>query len=140
MPEPEKVQKRSQKYKAFIIKEGICKKKLLRHKKRCGGSERKLIDRNEERFRQLSEKVDKNKMADAEIAAEHQGLQAGEERRGRYAAQAVDCCLETMVEQIFAREADQARSQFDAMCQMFLKTFEAWTPSAQMAGKKEEEQ
>ena len=34
----------------------------------------------EERFRQLSDKVDKNKLADAE-AAELQGLQAGGQRR-----------------------------------------------------------
>ena len=42
---------------------------------------REEIDRNEERFRQLSDKVDKNKMVDAEMAAELQGLQTGEERR-----------------------------------------------------------
>ena len=41
---------------------------------------REEIDRNEERFRQLSDKVDKNEMADAEMTAEIQGLQAGEER------------------------------------------------------------
>ena len=40
------------------------------------------IDRNEERFRQLSDKVDKNKVVDAEMTAELQGVQAGEERRG----------------------------------------------------------
>ena len=41
-------------------------------------------------------------MVDAETEAELQGLQAGEERRGSNASQAVECCLETMVEQIFA--------------------------------------
>ena len=39
------------------------------------------IDWKEERFRLLSDKVDKNIMADAEMEAELQGLQAGEERR-----------------------------------------------------------
>ena len=40
------------------------------------------IDWKEERFRLLSNRVDKNRMADAEMEAELQGLQAGEERRG----------------------------------------------------------
>ena len=39
-------------------------------------------DRNEERFLQLSDRDDENKMADAEMAAELQRLQAGEEKRG----------------------------------------------------------
>ena len=65
-------------YKAFRIKEERCKKKVLQHKRRCGRSERK-IDRKEERFPQLSDKVDKYIMVDAAMAAELQGLQAGEE-------------------------------------------------------------
>ena len=44
--------------------------------------------------------------------------------------------METMVEQFFAVGADQARSKFDAMCQVFFKKFEAYTPSAQMPAKK----
>ena len=75
---------------------------------------REEIDRNEERFRQLSDKVDKYIMVDAAMAAELQGLKAGEERRGSNASQAVDCCMETMLEQFFAVGADQARSKFDA--------------------------
>ena len=63
---------------------------------------REEIEWKEERFTQLSDKVDKNTMADAETETELQGLQAGEERRGSNASQAVECCLETMVEQIFA--------------------------------------
>ena len=43
--------------------------------------------------------------------------------------------METMVEQFFAMGADQARSKFDAMCQVFLKKFEAYAPHAQMPGK-----
>ena len=81
---------------------------------------REEIDREEERFRQLSDKVDEYRMVDAEMAAQFQGLQAGEERRGSNASQAVGCCMETMVEQFFAVGADQARSKFDAMCQFFL--------------------
>ena len=60
------------------------------------------IDRNEECFRQLSNKVDKNKMADAEMAAELQSLQAGEERRGSNASQTGDCCLEEMFQRVVA--------------------------------------
>ena len=50
----------------------------------------------EERFRQLSDKVDKNKMAGAEMAAELLGLKAGEERRGSDASQTGDCCMEEL--------------------------------------------
>ena len=74
-------------------------------------------------------------MVDAEMAAELQGLLAGEERRGSNASQAVDCCMETVVEQFFAAVADQARSKFDASCQVFFEKFEAETPSAQMPGR-----
>ena len=58
-------------YEAFSTKEEICKKKVLQHKRKCGRSEE--IDRNEERFRQVPDKVDNN-MVDAEMAAERQGL------------------------------------------------------------------
>ena len=57
-------------------------------------------DRNEERFRQLSNNVDKNKMADAVMAAELQSLQAGEERRGSNASQTGDCCLEEKITEV----------------------------------------
>ena len=43
--------------------------------------------------------------------------------------------METRVESFFAMGADQARSEFDAMCRVFFKKFEAYTPSAQMPGK-----
>ena len=38
-------------------------------------------------MRHLSDKVDKHRMVDAEMTAELQGLQAGEERRGSNASQ-----------------------------------------------------
>ena len=59
-----------------------------------------MFEWKEERFGLLADKVDKNTMADAEMEAELQGLQAGEDRRCSNASQAVDCCLETMVEQV----------------------------------------
>ena len=61
------------------------------------------LKQKEERILFQSNKVDKNKVADAEMAAELQSLQAGEERRDSNGSQTGDCCLETMVEQIFAR-------------------------------------
>ena len=67
-----------------------------RQEKKCGNSETKVW--KEERFTLLSDKVDKNTVADAKMEAERQGLQAGEERRGSNASQAVECCLETMVD------------------------------------------
>ena len=53
---------------------------MLQHKRRCGGSEE--IDRNEERFWQISDKVDKNNMTDAEVAAELSGV-AGRTKKKR---------------------------------------------------------
>ena len=69
----------------------------------------------------LADNVDKNNLVDGEMAAELQGLQGGEESRGSNASQAVDCCMETVVEQLFAVGADQARSKFHAMYQVFLR-------------------
>ena len=57
---------------------------------------REEIDWKEEHFHLLSGKVGKNRIAGKEMEAELHGLQAGEERRGSNASQAVDCCLETM--------------------------------------------
>ena len=54
---------------------------------------RKLRDefkQKEERNLFLSDKVEKNRMADADMAAELQGLQAGEERRSSNASQTGD--------------------------------------------------
>ena len=95
---------------------------------------REEIEWKEERFTLLSDNVDKNTMADAEMEAELQGLQAGEERRGSNASQAVECCLKAMVEPIFAMGTDQAKSKFDALYQKILKRFETPTSPAQMPG------
>ena len=67
----------------------------------------------------------------------HQELQAGEERRGSNVSHAVDCCLETMVDQVFAMGTDQVRSKFDALCQIFFRRFETPVPPAQMPGREE---
>ena len=66
----------TKRYKTFRIEEEICRKKVLQEEMR---KIREEIDQNEERFRQLSDKVDKNKMDDAEMAAELQGCRQEKE-------------------------------------------------------------
>ena len=80
MPEHQKVQKKSQKYKASKIKEGTCRKKVRQLQRRCGNQRG---DRSERRAfsTAVGQKVGKNQMADAVMGAELRGLQAGEERR-----------------------------------------------------------
>ena len=70
------------------------------------------VNQKEERILVLSNKVDKNKMADAEMAAELQSLQAGEERRGSNASQTGDCCMEALWQQIVALAANRAEAMF----------------------------
>ena len=86
MPEHQKVQNRSQ--KTHSIQD---KRKNMQKGNAAAQEETLKIreDSNGERFRQLSDKVDRNKMPDAEMAAELQRLQAGEERRGSNASQHV---------------------------------------------------
>ena len=64
------------------------------------------FDWKKERFRLLSDKGDKNRMADAEMEAELQGLQAGEERRGSNASQTGDGCMEALWQQFIALGAN----------------------------------
>ena len=103
MPEHQKVRKKSQKIQSIRDKRrNLQKANAAAQEERYVRSERNN-DRSEERFRQLSDKVDKNKMADAEMAAELQSLQAGEERRGSNASQTGDGCLEALWQQLVAR-------------------------------------
>ena len=73
MPEHQKVQKKSKK----DTEQSGQKKKYAKKESSAAQEDTRNImkvnDRNEERFRQLSDKVDKNKMVDAEMAAEIQG-------------------------------------------------------------------
>ena len=82
-PEHQKVQKRSQKVQSI-------------QDKRRNLQKDSTPAEEEERLLFLSNKVDKNKMADAEMAAELQSLQAGEERRGSNASQTCDCSMEAL--------------------------------------------
>ena len=61
------------------------------------------VNQKEERILFLSDRVEKKEMADVDMAAELQGLQAGEEEgRGSNASQTGDGCLEALWEQIAA--------------------------------------
>ena len=131
MLEQQKVQRRSPKYTKHSGQEKTLLKESLAAREEMPKL-REEIEWKEERFTLLSDSVDKNTMADAEMEAELQGLQAGEERRGSNASQAVECCAESMVEKIFTIGTDQAMSQFDALYQKILKRFETPTPPAQM--------
>ena len=131
--EHQKVQKRSQKIQSIQDKRRHMQKECAAAQAEMRKIREEIVDRNEERFRQLSDKADKNKMVDAEIAVELQGVQA---RRGSNASQAVDCCLETTVKQFFVMGTDQARSKFDAVCQVFCKKFENLQPFCTDARKR----
>ena len=65
------------------------------------------IGQKEERHLFLSIKIYKNKMQEAEMMAELQILQTGEERRGSNVAQTGDCCLEALWQQFIAMGANQ---------------------------------
>ena len=86
MPEHQRAQKGSHKIQSIQDK----RRNLQKESTAAQEEMRKIREdtvRNEECFRQLSGKVDENNMADAEMAAELQGLQAGGERRGSDASQ-----------------------------------------------------
>ena len=79
MPVHQKVQKRSHKIQSIqdnmrnMQKENVSAEEEIRKL-------RENVKHKEERIFSLSDKVERNKMADAEMAAELQGLQAGQER------------------------------------------------------------
>ena len=82
MPEHQKVQKRSQKKQSIQDKKKKKKQKEITAAEEEMQRNREEIDRNEERFRLLSDKVDKNKMADANMEAERdRRLERREEAR-----------------------------------------------------------
>ena len=98
MPEHQKVQKRTPNIQSVQDKRRNLQEESLAAKEEIRNISEE-IEWKEERFTQLADKVDQNRMADAEMEAGLQGLQVGE-GRGSNASQAVDCCLETMVEQV----------------------------------------
>ena len=79
----------------------------------------------------LSEKVEKYERTEAEMEAELQNLQAGEERRGCNASQAVNCCME----ELGIMGAEKAVYHFELLRGMLQRMFEAQTRPEQMPGK-----
>ena len=68
-------------------------------------------------------KVEKNQMADADMAAELQGLQAAEERRSSNASHTGDSCLEALWQQIAAACAAVGPNQIDALASAVVQRF-----------------
>ena len=101
MPEHQKVQKTSQKIQSIQNKRRNMQKDSIAAEEEMRKIQGELR-RKEERIFFLSNNVDKNKMADAEMAAELQSLQAGEERRGSNSSQTGDGCLEEMSQRVTA--------------------------------------
>ena len=95
------MQKRSQKIESLQDK----RRNLQTHSIAAEEEMRKLqeeIRQKKERHLFLSNKIDKNKMQDAEMVAKLQSLQAGEERKGSDASQTGGGCLEEMLQRVIA--------------------------------------
>ena len=88
MPEHQKAHKKSQKIQNIHDKKGNLQKDSIAAEEEMRKLQQELRQKEEGIFI-LSNKVDKNKMADADMGAELQSLQAGEERRGSNASAAV---------------------------------------------------
>ena len=112
-------------YQASSTKEEACRKTVPQQTKRSGSSKRSSSKKSS-----VSDKVDKNKMAGADMAAELKRLQAGEERRGSNASQTGDCCMEALWQQIIVLGTNQA----EAMSQRYR---EMGAIQGQMPGREE---
>ena len=112
MPEHQRVRKRSQKIQNIQDKGRSMQKENVA----AGEEVRKLredVKQEEERIFFLSDKVEKNKMADAEMAAELQGLQAGGERRGSDVSQTGDCYLDELFRKVIALGTNGVEALFE---------------------------
>ena len=98
-PEHQKTKKTSQKIQSIQDKRRNLQKDSIAAEEEMRKLQEELRQK-EERFLFLSNKVDKNKMADAAMAAELQSLQAEEERKGSNTSQTGDCCLEEMLRRV----------------------------------------
>ena len=111
LPEHQRAQKTSKKIQSIQDK----KKHMQRETAAAEDEIRKIreeILRNEERFRLVSDEVDKNRMADAEVEAELQGLQGGEERRCCNASQKGVCCMEAVWQHFIALGGNRVEAMF----------------------------
>ena len=133
MPEHQRVQKQSQKIQSIQDKRKICKKKRQYRSRRV-----RKLKHKEERHLLLSNKIHKNKMQDAEVVAELQRLQAGEERRGGNASQTGGCRLEALWQQIAAVYPAVGPNQVDALASAVFQRFkESGATQEQMPGRDE---
>ena len=98
--------KKSQKIQSFQDKRRNLQKESLAAKEEMRMLQEEIGQREERHFFS-SNKVEKNKMQEAEMVAELQSLHTGEERRGSNASQTGDCCLETLWQQFIALGANQ---------------------------------
>ena len=137
MLEHQKFQKRSQKIQSIQDK----RKHTQKENAAADEEVRKLCDevkQKEERNLFLSDKVENNKMAQADMAAELQGLQAGEERRGSNASQTGDSCLEALWQQIAAVCAAVGPNHIDALANAVVQRFkESGAVQKQVPGRDE---
>ena len=118
----QKFQKRSQKIQRIQDK----RKHTQKENAAADEEVQKLRDevkQREERNLFLSDKVENNKMADADMAAELQGLQAGEERRNSNDSQTGDSCLEALWQQLAAVCAAVGPNQIDALANAVVQRF-----------------
>ena len=122
MLEHQKFQKRSQNIQSIQDKRKHMQKENAASEEEVL-KQRDEVKQKEERILFLSDKVEKNKMADADMAAELQGLQAGEERRGSNASQTGDSCLEALWQQIDAVCAVVGPNQIDALANAVIQRF-----------------
>ena len=105
MPEHQRVQKKSQKTQSIQDKRKICRKTAWRQEKKFGKSKNNLIGKKNDSLC-CRTKVIKTGWQDADMVAELQSLQAGEERRGSNASQTGDGCLEALWQQLIAWRAN----------------------------------
>ena len=136
MPEHQKFQKRSQKIQSIQDK-----RKHMQKENAAAEEEvwklRDEVKQKEERIIFLSDKVEQNKMADADMAAELQGLQAGEERRSSNASQTGDRCLEAS-RQLAAVCAAVGPNQIDALANAVQRFKESGAVQEQVPGREVE--
>ena len=107
--------------------------------KRCGSYVMMMrSSRKRSSFFFLSGKVEKNMMADADMAGELQGLHAGEERRRSNASQTGDSCLEVLWQQIAAVCAAVGPNQIDTLADAVVQRFnESGAVQEQVPGRDE---
>ena len=104
VPEHQKVQKRSQKIQSIQDNRKFSQTKLGGKRRNAENQRSNCVEGRA--LHTAGGQVDKNTMEDAEMEAELEGLQAGEERRGSNTSQTGDGCLEALWQQFIALGAN----------------------------------